>query len=1500
MKRVFPKVISKSPKKRTNKAVALFLAGITMMSSTLLPASRILPGSGIAAEAASVKNVIAVMGSSLGDTSRVSAPVPSSTDYLSKSHSIESIKLAGLSDVSAKAQSETLEDLQFSTMSLEDGIDAAYDPATGDNLYYEEIGAGSSNDSEIVSFYLATYSELHIYSRNDIYDISSEMPSYIKAIRADGSDVVIPVNWECGEEDLEKYYCYQFNPVWDRDRYPVADHLLDQIPFYCVFVEAYEETEEVPRSLNINETGKASELKYEKESEAEEINTQADGNSAEEKSNFDEQSSGPGINSVSANSLEGYPSSDETAEQQYDGSEAAVICGDLFTAMASSNEQQIFDYLTKTMKLNSAAACGVLANIYYESGFNPTAKGDMQNGVYTSYGICQWHAGRWEALKTYCKNNGLSADSLSGQLRFMEHELKTGYTKVYNTLISVDNSADGAKTAAKSWCLYYEIPANKEARAIERANLAIYRFWPDHATETAPFTTAYAGKYKVATQNDPLNMRQKASASSASIAKIPKGTIVDVVSGNGTWAKVKYNGLTGYCAMGYLKRVTEYYGYKLTMKGEHIFGDRYFAISVSPYMSSCQEIILTFTSPDNTKYQISMGTKTSDYFIVPRGLGEGSNQMVGKWTVSADLYYGADKSKVYHGADMGGVLSFNYEKAVTGLSFRAYDSTGQTPTGSIPSLPEDKRITITEGAENTGSSRITDTMEIEYGLTGKILLQAYPEYYREPSDTADKALTWKIVSQSTSSAASITASKKNGSAVMTIKKAGVIRVRATSPDSGYSRDLVITAKDHQPRIPVKSLSLNNASGSGAVIFEAIARDGNTVRDIRIASVSKGKAVLGDDKVGDFFTLTGSSVNENNRILKAGDKLTTGTYSLQLIPVTDLGEYSLSPVKMTVKVVKTLPKVSFKKLSSPNLYMQDSRALYRISSPAEIESVTDNSSADTVGMVLEEGSYNKTDGTISLRAQNYAISREATGIKSRPSFNKKVRLTISYADERVVTKTLTVSTKLTKPVSPETAVVELYNDRPYMELDLTDKASGKLQNVPSGISIASADGKIAKVEGDLSEAGYSSSGFALKDMGDGKYLIGAIEGAAYKNGSYKLKAESPAWTKPVTFNVKVSYKKKNMPIRSSIITSKTVYKVNCADTGGMIPQLIIPVKAGCGMDYKDHDLVVLTGKEAGGPADGVEIDAVWDKEKSALKISPVMGIEEIKTLKNPYQKVKLVYSYETTVKKNGSPKTVTKTASKTIRINYECSVKKLVSIKSSGSINTIARDTTAMTIKTGINYDNTVKIESVDIKEGLYLPIRADDGRVIPGDISYKDAFKISSNEKGIYTLSALYETKADSREIPLFVTGRKDTGISYEPVLEISLSDGTVINTKFKIKTVYKVPKVKASVSTMTMYISSNSERDIWVKRSGTYKEQDGRIESVSLSGQGMDVIAARFHPEDKELLGLTLKDGIEDARLLKYNNTKITAYVRFKGACSADAAAQKPAKVNLKIKISR
>lgn len=125
----------------------------------------------------------------------------------------------------------------------------------------------------------------------------------------------------------------------------------------------------------------------------------------------------------------------------------------------------IYNYLTGTYGYNKAAACGILANIRYESNFNPDI-GDYY------YGLCQWGGSRQTNLFSYCQNNGLDATSIEGQLEYLDYEMTSSYPGVKNHLLSIENSASGAYSAAEYFCRNFEGAASSEGRG----NLAVSYF----------------------------------------------------------------------------------------------------------------------------------------------------------------------------------------------------------------------------------------------------------------------------------------------------------------------------------------------------------------------------------------------------------------------------------------------------------------------------------------------------------------------------------------------------------------------------------------------------------------------------------------------------------------------------------------------------------------------------------------------------------------------------------------------------------------------------------------------------------------------------------------------------------------------------------------------------------------------------------------------------------------------------------------------------------------
>lgn len=142
-------------------------------------------------------------------------------------------------------------------------------------------------------------------------------------------------------------------------------------------------------------------------------------------------------------------------------------------------QRQIFQFLTGSMGMSPAAACGVLANMEKESDFDPHALGDYG----TSYGLCQWHdtspgAGRWTNLKNYCRSNGLDDTTLDGQLAFLAYELQTYYPGLLTELKNTPDTSDGAYDAAYAWCTRFERPANMEQEGALRGQRAVSVYWP--------------------------------------------------------------------------------------------------------------------------------------------------------------------------------------------------------------------------------------------------------------------------------------------------------------------------------------------------------------------------------------------------------------------------------------------------------------------------------------------------------------------------------------------------------------------------------------------------------------------------------------------------------------------------------------------------------------------------------------------------------------------------------------------------------------------------------------------------------------------------------------------------------------------------------------------------------------------------------------------------------------------------------------------------------------
>lgn len=108
-----------------------------------------------------------------------------------------------------------------------------------------------------------------------------------------------------------------------------------------------------------------------------------------------------------------------------------------------------YEFFTKNLGLNTAAACAILGNIEQESSF------DINKLSGNAYGLFQWD-NRHQSLIDWCRATNHREDTLSGQLAFFQHELETSESRSLPILQSIPNTREGAVTGAITFGEAYE------------------------------------------------------------------------------------------------------------------------------------------------------------------------------------------------------------------------------------------------------------------------------------------------------------------------------------------------------------------------------------------------------------------------------------------------------------------------------------------------------------------------------------------------------------------------------------------------------------------------------------------------------------------------------------------------------------------------------------------------------------------------------------------------------------------------------------------------------------------------------------------------------------------------------------------------------------------------------------------------------------------------------------------------------------------------------------
>ena len=147
------------------------------------------------------------------------------------------------------------------------------------------------------------------------------------------------------------------------------------------------------------------------------------------------------------------------------GNTGSTYVGDGTTGNA--NADKIFKLLISECGLSIAAACGVLGNVYVESGGKFDPGQEVPDGSSTSMGIFMFyqsgHGGKnFSNLKAHCGSYGYN--TIEGQIEYARQWLNNEFSGYGNgaeckrKLNAVADSADGAAQAAAIWCDDFENP----------------------------------------------------------------------------------------------------------------------------------------------------------------------------------------------------------------------------------------------------------------------------------------------------------------------------------------------------------------------------------------------------------------------------------------------------------------------------------------------------------------------------------------------------------------------------------------------------------------------------------------------------------------------------------------------------------------------------------------------------------------------------------------------------------------------------------------------------------------------------------------------------------------------------------------------------------------------------------------------------------------------------------------------------------------------------------
>ena len=647
------------------------------------------------------------------------------------------------------------------------------------------------------------------------------------------------------------------------------------------------------------------------------------------------------------------------------------------------------------------------------------------------------------------------------------------------------------------------------------------------------------------------------------------------------------------------------------------------------------------------------------------------------------------------------------------------------------------------------------------------------------NETVPTSLVWKV---SDSKAAAVKADKTGSRALLTVKKAGLIKITVTAKDSGaYTKEITLNVKDYSPVVPETKITLNQYLIDGTTIPFYI-QNGNGVKEAALYAREKN----GELSVVSGITLTyekNSSVNAAGGILHltTDQELTKNVVYKDLVLKLTTDNDKVYDYRLTVTIDTKKPTVKLTQQSKLNLFFKNSYVILNLKSEVPVDTLSDITAVADGQATLREAYYEKGDHA----------SYQVTGLTAD---------NVNEFKKNGVNRVFKVTFEGYKASATQEIKLKLATETKAPQYALSEVKFA--ENMSLSANIVYAKTKVPVYENELQGCTFTivkpTEGLTAKFAGNTLNLT--YNGT--KSLNYEVQVTNAEWLQPLTLKGKLTAVK-----QAEVVTAQKEILLNTLLDNQSYDM------TGCDVSLAGNDMNIssirFTAKNAAAAAliNSGALTLTFDESSQRVYAGLNKGYAD-KVKAGSY-----AFIMKSTVA-SGSGTVSVKDAVLNIKIVDGNKAKPKLTLSGKGSINLLDRGNTQIIY--------TAKIAN--------MTGRITDVKLSGANATYFDAFVYGNGQFCIYANSGA----------PI---SAKQT---YKLKVEVTLDNGYEgLSTEIKIKPVLKYPKLTASVKKATLYKTVGEEILFKVDMTPSYMTYIEDIELAEDKNGSRDYFYLNYNDSD-------------------------------------------------------